>query len=136
MVLCACFNTNLWSNACFKFLMRITYSFLSYKFATSSSTVSVFILSDKKSKSFWKLCKFHGLHINIKKMSFTTFIILALYEIFIKFRNIFNPFKVTYRELLWRGLTIKTIYIPIFKVWLFFIFIIMYFYHNVSNVCY
>ena len=39
-------------NTCCKFLMCITYSFLSCKFATSLSTISIFIRSGKKRKSF------------------------------------------------------------------------------------
>ena len=51
MTLCIFFKTNPWFNACFKFLMCITYSSLSCKFVTSFSVFSVFILSGTKGKS-------------------------------------------------------------------------------------
>ena len=45
------FQTYLWFNVCFKFLMRITYSVLSCKLATNLLTN--FILSCKTDKSLW-----------------------------------------------------------------------------------
>ena len=42
------FKTNQWFNAYFKFVICITYSPLSCKFATSFATFSIFILSGKK----------------------------------------------------------------------------------------
>ena len=44
MTLSSIFNTNPWFNACFKFLMCITYSVLSCKLAISFSTFTVSIL--------------------------------------------------------------------------------------------
>ena len=60
MTLCTFFNTNSSFSACFKFNKRITYSFLSCKFATSFSTFSIFILSKKNGKLLWRLCIFSG----------------------------------------------------------------------------
>ena len=51
MILCTFSNTNPRFDACFKFLMCITYSSLPCKFATSFSTLSVFIISSKNGKS-------------------------------------------------------------------------------------
>ena len=55
---CTFFKTNLWFNACFQFLMYITYSFLSCKLATSFSTFSVSSFSGKNDKSLWSSCNF------------------------------------------------------------------------------
>ena len=62
MILCTFFNFffNPWFNACFKFLMCITYSVLSYKLGKSYSTLSIFIFSGKKGKSLRRLCKYAG----------------------------------------------------------------------------
>ena len=57
---CKFFKNNPWCNACFKFLMCITYSVLSCKLATSFSNFSIFFLSGKKGKSFWRSCNFPG----------------------------------------------------------------------------
>ena len=54
------FKTNPWFNAYFKCCMCIKYSTLSCKLATSFSTFLNFVLSGKKSKSLWRLCKFSG----------------------------------------------------------------------------
>ena len=69
-----------------------------------------------------KLIKlFRILNIDFKKISFTFLFIIVLYEIFIQFRNIFNPLRIIYWKLLHRCLTIEIIHVPIFKVWQFFI---------------
>ena len=52
------FNTNSWFRLCFKFLMCITYSSLSCKFATSISLFSNFILPVKKVKQLWRYVDF------------------------------------------------------------------------------
>ena len=61
------FKTNPWFNAYFKFLMCIKYSALSCKLATSFLTFSIFVLSGKKSKSLWRLCKFSGYWTSTKR---------------------------------------------------------------------
>ena len=74
------------------------------------------------------------MNINLKNKSLITFIIIAFYEIFIKFTNTFNPFKVTYRQLLWQCPSIYIIYIPIFKLWQFLILIII-FHILIISIC-
>ena len=51
MILCTFFNTYPWFNACFRFLICITYSVLSCKLARSFSNFLIFIVSGKKCKS-------------------------------------------------------------------------------------
>ena len=55
--------------------------------------------------------------------------------IFIQFRKIFNPRKSIYRQFLWHCPTIQIIYIPIFKIWRFFVFTII-FHLFFINFCY
>ena len=102
-------KTNSWFNAYFKFLMCIRYSALPCKLATSLSIFSIFIFSGKNGKSLWNsfnFCsvqfnfKFNILKTNFKKISFITFLVIVLNEIFIKLRNIFDPLKVIYWKLL------------------------------------
>ena len=50
------FKINPWFNACFKFLMWMTYSVSSRKLVTSFSTFSILILSGKNGKSLWSSC--------------------------------------------------------------------------------
>ena len=45
-------------NACFKFLICITYSVLSYKLARSFYDFSIIILSGKNAKLLWSSCNF------------------------------------------------------------------------------
>ena len=52
------FKANPWFNTCFKFLMWITDSVLSWKLATNFSTFSILIPSVKKGKSFSTSCNF------------------------------------------------------------------------------
>ena len=52
------FKTNPWFNACFKFVMCITYWVLLYKLATSFSTLFIFIFSGKNGESLWRLSNF------------------------------------------------------------------------------
>ena len=52
------FKTNPWFSPCFKFLMCIPYSVLSFKLATSFSAFSIFTLSGKNGKSWWSSCNF------------------------------------------------------------------------------
>ena len=54
---CTLFSTNPFFDAYFKFIMCVTCSFVSCKFAISFSTFSNFILSGRKGK-LWKLHKF------------------------------------------------------------------------------
>ena len=56
MTLSSIFNTNPWFNACFKFLMCITYSVLSCKLAISFSTFTVSILLGQKGISLRRSC--------------------------------------------------------------------------------
>ena len=73
-----------------------------------------------------KLMKlFRTLNINFNKISFIAFFIIAFDKIFIIPRCFFNPLKAIYRQLLWNCPFIQTVYIPIFKIWWFFIFIII-----------
>ena len=65
------------------------------------------------------------MNINFKETSFFTFLIITFYKIFIKLRSIFDSLEIIYRKLLRHFLSIKSIYIPIFKIWWFFIFIII-----------
>ena len=60
MTLWIFFKTNSWFNACFKFIMSIKYSSLSYKFATIFLAFLIFVLTDKNDKSLWRLNKFSG----------------------------------------------------------------------------
>ena len=55
-----------------------------------------------------------------------TLFIITFCKAFIKFRKIFNPFKVIYWQPLWYCPTILLIYIPIFKIWRFLILIILF----------
>ena len=72
------FGINPWLKACFWFLMYITYSVLWCKLASSFTTFSIFILSDKDGKSFWNSYSFKILTINFKKIFFITFFIIVL----------------------------------------------------------
>ena len=100
MALCAFLKTNPWFNACFKFLIYTTYSVLSCKLAASFSTFSIFILLRKKDKNHCEgYLNVLIIEHQLKKISFITFITIAFYEILIKVRNIFNPFKVIYIQL-------------------------------------
>ena len=58
ITLCTFLNISLWFNACFRALIWITYSFLSYRLHASLLHLLVFILSDKNDKSLCKLCKY------------------------------------------------------------------------------
>ena len=69
---------------------------------------------------------FSILNTNFKKISLITFSIIAFYEIFHKSRSIFNLFKAIYRQILWHYPFIQIIYVLIFKIWWFFIFIIIF----------
>ena len=69
---------------------------------------------------------FMVLNINFKKIPFIVFFITDFYETFIKFINIFPPLKIIYWQLLWRCQNIQIIYMPIFKIWRFFIFILIF----------
>ena len=48
IILCTFCNSNPWFNACFKFLMCITYSVLSFKLATCFSTSLILLLKAKR----------------------------------------------------------------------------------------
>ena len=50
MTLCTFSSTNPWLNACFKFVICITHSSLSWKFATNFSTSPIFIPSGQNCK--------------------------------------------------------------------------------------
>ena len=69
MALCTFFETNTWFNTCLKFAMWITYSFLSCMLATHFSTLSIFILSGKRSKSLWRSCNLSRWWIGNKFLS-------------------------------------------------------------------
>ena len=43
---------------------------------------------------------FRILNVNFVKISFVAFLIVTFYEIFIKFRKIFNPLRSAYRQFL------------------------------------
>ena len=64
------FKNNPWFNACFKFLMCITYPVLSCKLATSFSTFSIYLLSGKNGKSLWSSCNFPWVSTSKKKKKF------------------------------------------------------------------
>ena len=64
--------------------------------------------------------------INFKNKSFITFFIITFYNPFTKFRNIFNLFKVIYKQLGWHCPTRQVIHIPKCKIWWFIIFIIIF----------
>ena len=64
--------------------------------------------------------------INFKEISCIPFCIIIFHKALIKFRNILNPFKVIYRQLSSHFAAIQFIYIQIFKIWRFFIFIIIF----------
>ena len=66
------------------------------------------------------------LNINLEKISFVTFFIIVFYEVFIKLRSFYYPFKMIYRKLLWHCPTIQFIYISVIKIWCFYIFIIIF----------
>ena len=54
-------KTNLWFDIyILNILTCVAYSFVSFKLATSISVFSILILSGKKDKSVWRLCKFWG----------------------------------------------------------------------------
>ena len=69
IILCTFFNIHQWFNTCLKFLICITYSSLSSKFATSFSAFPIFILSDEKGKSLRRLCTFSGYSSSSRKYS-------------------------------------------------------------------
>ena len=69
------------------------------------------------------------------------FFIITFYKNFIKFRNMFNPLKVIYRQSLWYCAIVQIIYTSSFKIWRSFIFIVIYIfitivYTSVSRVTY
>ena len=68
MTLWTFFKTNPWFNAYFKFLMWMTYSFLSLKLVTSVSTLLFFFLSGKNGNSLWSLCSFSRYWTSSSKM--------------------------------------------------------------------
>ena len=90
------FSTNSRFNAYVKFLIWITYSFLSCKLAASFSTFSIFIFFGKNGKLLWISCfqcfqLLRILSINFKKISFITIFITAFHEIFINLKVCFPP---------------------------------------------
>ena len=106
-------------------LCEITYSVLSCKLVANFWFFSIFIL--------WKVVNhykvnviFQNIEENIKKISFITFFDIEFYEVFINLRSIIDPLKIFYRKLLQHCPTIYIIYIPIFKTWRFFIFVILF----------
>ena len=118
-------NTNPWFNACFKFLMCITYSCLLCKLATSFSTFPIFILSGKNGKSYWQLFHFRQYWINLK--IFITILIVVFCEIFIKFGFIFNFWMYYHMQVFfWHYWFMEIMYIPLLKIHWFFIFIIIF----------
>ena len=68
---------------------------------------------------------FQDIEHQLQENIFFTFLIITFYKIFIKLRSIFDSLEIIYRKLLRHFLSIKSIYIPIFKIWWFFIFIII-----------
>ena len=93
-----CLKYNSWFNTCFKFLSWVKYLVLSCKLVTSFSIFSIFILSGKNGNHYQIHVIFWS--ANLKRTFFITFFITASYEIFIKWRSIFNPLKMTYWKLL------------------------------------
>ena len=65
------------------------------------------------------------MNINFKKKSFITIFIAVFYEIFLKFRCIFNLFKTIYWQLLCNYYSSMQ---KILEIWWFFIFIIIFLY--------
>ena len=127
IVLCTFLKNNRWFNACFKYIICITYSVLSFKLTTCFWTFSIFIFSGKKGKSLWRSSIFFKiLNINFKKLSFNTLFFIVFYKIFIKSRSIFNLLKIIYQRLLRNCPTTEMIYIPILKTWRFYIFTIIF----------
>ena len=106
--------------------MWITYSLLSCKLATSFSTFSVFSLSGKKGNHYEAHVISQDTEHQIQENFLHPFFIIIFYEIFIKLRSIFYPFKILYWKLLRHCPTIRIIYIPILKIWWFFIFIVIF----------
>ena len=94
------FETNLWFNACSKFLMCIAYSVLSCKLATSFSTFQSSFFQVKTVIHHDVHLMFQNIDYQIQKKSFTTFFFIVFYEIFIKLKSIFDPLKIIYWKLL------------------------------------
>ena len=86
------FKTNLWFNASFKFLMWITYSFLSCKLATSFSLFQFSFFQAKRVNHCEGYVIFHDIELHLQEKSFITF-----YEALTKFTKIFNALKTIYR---------------------------------------
>ena len=73
------------------------YSVLSYKLATSFLTFSMFFLLGKNGKSLWRSCNFPKYWTSTSRkypLSFSS--LCFFFEIFIKLRSIFDPFKIIY----------------------------------------
>ena len=101
IILWTSFKTNLWFNACFKFLMCITYSVLWCKSATSFSTISIFILSVKMVNHYEVYVIFQDINHQLLENILHHFFRQIFYEIFIKLSSIFYPLKIIYWKLLW-----------------------------------
>ena len=66
------------------------------------------------------------MNINFKQISFITFFIITFYQISIKLISIFDPLKILYWKLLQHCPSTEIIPIPLFTIWWFFIFIIIF----------
>ena len=111
------FDTNSWFNTCCKIHICITYFSLPCKLAASCLTYSIFILSGKKEKSLWKLCRFSRYCTSAsRKYFFINPFIASFYKTFTKFRNIFNPFKIIIAILKIRQLFIFIIIFHVFVI--------------------
>ena len=99
MTLCTLYDTNLWFDACFKFLMQIKYSSLPWKLSPIFSMFSIFIILGKKGKLLWSKSMqfFWILKISFNKISYIAVFIIDCYKIFIELRYFFNPIKIIFR---------------------------------------
>ena len=82
------------------------------------------------------------MNISFKKISFITFFNTSFYRAFIKLRISSPHLKSFTANFFWHCSTLQNIYVPIFKIWLLFIFIIIFhifitiFYISIIRVAY
>ena len=102
-------------NNIFYFHMQVGYKFFNFLY---------FLFFQAKRVNHYEV------HAIFKKNSISALIkypvLLSFHEIFFHLRCFCNPLKIIYRWCLWHCLSIQIIYVPILKIWWFFIFIIIF----------
>ena len=85
-------------DACFKFLMCMTYSFLSYKLAKSLSNFQFSFFLEKTVNHCEDLVIFRDIQHQIQEHIFHFVFVIVSCKIFFKLRSIFNPLKTIYKK--------------------------------------